>query len=77
MERQTGTTRTIYDWAMNTIRQNSHYLSPEMKQKFIDVMEKIAEAYAPITVAEESVLERFKKDIAPLKGDPIYYQNKK
>ena len=35
---------TTYNWAMKEIRTNSHYLSPEMKETFIRVMEKIAKA---------------------------------
>ena len=67
-------TQTSYDWAMKEIRLNSHYLSPELKKTFIKVMEKVAKAYPPVTTEEMDILERFKKDIAPLKGDPVYYQ---
>ncbi len=69
-------TQTAYEWAMKEIRLNSHYLSPEMKQTFIKVMEKIAMAYSPVTIAEMNLLEKFKKDIEPLKGDPVYYERK-
>ena len=67
-------TETSYNWAMKEIRLNSHYLSPEMKQTFVKVMEKVAKAYSPVTHEEMNLLERFKKDIAPLKGDPVYYE---
>ena len=66
--------QTSYDWAMKEIRLNSHYLSPELKQTFIKVMEKVAKAYLPVTMEETNILEQFKKDIAPLKGDPVYYE---
>lgn len=67
-------TKTSYEWAMKEIRLNSHYLSPEMKQTFIMVMEKIAKAYAPVTINEMDLIEKFKLEIAPLKGDPVYYE---
>ena len=67
-------TQTSYDWAMKEIRLNSHYLSPKLKETFIKVMEKVAKAYPPVTQEEMNLLERFKKDIAPLKGDPVYYE---
>ena len=67
-------TQTAYDWAMKEIKLNSHYLSPQLKTTFIRVMEKIAKAYPPITSQEASLLERFKKDIAPLQGDPVFYE---
>lgn len=66
--------KTAYDWAMKEIRTNSHYLSPELKATFIKVMEKVAKAFPPITMEEISMLEKFKKDIAPLVGDPVYYK---
>jgi hypothetical protein len=36
-------------------------------------MEKVAEAFPPVTEGEQGLISRFKKDIEPLKGDPIYY----
>jgi len=66
--------QTSYDWAMKEIRLNSHYLSPQLKQTFINVMEKVAEAYPPVTKEEMDLLDRFKNEIALLNGDPIYYE---
>lgn len=63
-----------YDWAMKEIRQNSQYLSPELKRTFIRVMEKVAKAYPPVTIGELHVLEKFKKDIEGIQGDPVYYR---
>jgi hypothetical protein len=67
------TTKESYDWAMDQIRMNSHYLSPELKKTFIRVMEKIAKAYPTVTVDEAELIEKFKKDIELLHGDPVYY----
>jgi uncharacterized tellurite resistance protein B-like protein len=67
---------TAYQWAMKEIRLNSHYLSPELKKTFVKVIEKVAKAYPPIKDAEQSMIERFKKDIEPLNGDPVYYKRK-
>lgn len=66
-------TETAYKWAMDEFRLNSHYLHPEMKELFIRIAEKIAKAFPPVTAEEGQLLERFKKDIAPLHGDPVYY----
>jgi len=60
---------------MKHIKTNSHYLSPKLKVTFITVMEKIAKAYPPVTSEEAGLLERFKKDIEPIQGDPVYYAN--
>lgn len=67
-------TKTAYDWAMKEIRLNSHYLSPQLKRTFIIVMEKVAKAYPPVTIDEMALIEKFKKDIEPIIGDPVYYE---
>lgn len=65
-----------YDWGMKTIRTYSHYLSPQLKAACLNLMEKIASAFPGGTAEENSVLQRFKKDIEPLNGDPVYYNQK-
>lgn len=65
-----------YERAFKQIKLNSHYLSPQLKETFIRVMEKVAEAYPPVTVEEKNIIEKFKKDIEPIHGDPIYYGQK-
>jgi uncharacterized tellurite resistance protein B-like protein len=64
---------TTYKWAMDEIRLNSHYLSPELKKTFISVMEKVAKAFPPVTVKEQDLINKFKKDIVMINGDPVYY----
>ncbi len=66
---------TSYEWAMKEIKLNSHYLSPQLKETFLKVIEKVAKAYPPVTVEEVTLLDKFKKDIAPINGDPVYYQH--
>jgi uncharacterized tellurite resistance protein B-like protein len=67
-------TAMAYDWAMGQLKINSHYLSPHLKATFIKVIEKIAKAYPPVTMDEMNLITRFKKDIEPLIGDPVYYE---
>lgn len=76
MEKDKMDSSTVYDWAMKEIRTNSHYLSPELKQKFLLVMDRVASAYPPITNDESSIINKFKKDIAGIHGDPVYYNKK-
>jgi uncharacterized tellurite resistance protein B-like protein len=66
--------KDAYEWAMAQIRTNSHYLSPKLKETFIKVMEKVAKSYPPVTIDEMEILEKFKKEIATIHGDPVYYQ---
>jgi uncharacterized tellurite resistance protein B-like protein len=72
-KRSSADSLTTYHWAIHEIRNNSHYLSPDMKKKFVSVMSKVAEVYPPVTPEEKKLIEQFKLDIAPLEGDPIYY----
>lgn len=74
MDKDRIPTREAYDWAMKQIKTNSHYLSPELKATFINVMEKVAKAYKPVTLDEILLIEKFRKDIEPIHGDPVYYK---
>jgi hypothetical protein len=74
MEKDKTDSATTYKWAMDEIKLNSHYLSPELKNTFIRVMEEIAKAFSPVTSNEQVLIDKFKKDIAGIHGDPIYYE---
>ena len=76
MDKNRSSAEDAYHSAMNEIRLNSHYLSPELKKTFVHVLEKVAKAYPPVTIDEEEILERFKREIAPIHGDPVYYAPK-
>lgn len=64
---------TTYKWAMDQIKLNSHYLSPELKMTFLKVIEKVAKAYPPVTISERNLIDRFRHDISGIHGDPVYY----
>ncbi|MDF2439001.1 MAG: hypothetical protein K0Q95_3377 [Bacteroidota bacterium] len=66
-------TQTSYANAMKEIRLNSHYLSPELKTKFISILEKIANAFPPVSVEEKELINKFKKEFSTISGDPVYY----
>jgi uncharacterized tellurite resistance protein B-like protein len=74
MDRDKSDAKDAYDWAMEQIRINSHYLSPSLKRTFISIMEKIARAYPPITIDEQHLIEKFKADFEPIHGDPVFYE---
>lgn len=76
MDKEGMDAETSYNWAIKEIRLNSHYLSPELKQTFIRIMEKVAAAYPPVTTQEQNLLDRFKADIDPIHGDPVFYANR-
>ncbi len=74
LDKQKTSVKDAYNAAMHQIRMNSHYLSPELKATFIKVIGKVASAYPPVTLDEIQLIEIFKADIDPLKGDPVYYE---
>jgi uncharacterized tellurite resistance protein B-like protein len=74
MDKDKTDATTSYNWAMDQIRLNSHYLSPELKKTFIHVMEKVAKAFPPVTKGEQELIDRFRKDMQPIKGDPVFYE---
>lgn len=77
MDKDKHDSKTVYNWAMDEIRTNSHYLSPELKKTFIKVMEKVAKAYPPVTENERKIIDQFQKDIEPIQGDPVFYAKSK
>lgn len=74
MDKDKPDSATSYKWAMDEIRLNNHYLSPELKKTFIRVMEKVAAAFPPVTVTEKDLISKFKNDIVMINGDPVYYE---
>lgn len=54
---------TSYDWAIKEMKVNSHYLDTDLKEKFISIARKVAEAFPPITNSERRLLERFENDL--------------
>lgn len=69
MDKDKVSTENAYQSALKRIVLNQIHLNAEMKNSFIRVMEKMMEAYPPVTPDEIGLLERFKKDIEPLKSD--------
>lgn len=73
MDREKKDSKSVYDDAIHQIKINSHYLSPELKQTFINTIEKVAQAFPPVTHAEQELIVKFKHDVENLIGDPVYY----
>lgn len=73
LERDKSDLETTYYWAMHELKIYSHYLSPQLKQKFVRVMEEVGKAYLPVTGQEAEIISRFKKDMELLQGDPVFY----
>ncbi len=63
---------TAYEWAMKELKLNEYYLTEQKKKDFVELLQQLAEAKPPVTIGEKNIIEQFKEDIAPLKGDPVF-----
>lgn len=63
---------TAYEWALKQMKLNEYYLTERRKKDFVEILEKIAEAKAPVTIGEKSIINKFREDIALLKADPAF-----
>ncbi|MCE3227766.1 MAG: hypothetical protein K0S32_2317 [Bacteroidetes bacterium] len=66
--------KTAYEFALHQVKLNSHYVSPEIKDKFIRVMERVAEAHDDISSEEQDMIDDFKKELESIKGDPVFFE---
>ena len=64
--------KTAYAWGLKQFRLSSQYLSEKMKQDFLAILEKIAEAFPPLTMDEKQLIEKFSIDLKEIKGDPVF-----
>jgi hypothetical protein len=63
---------TAYEWGMREMKLSSHYLSEKIKRDLILILHQVAEAFPPETLDEEKLIDRFRKDLAGIKGDPVF-----
>jgi hypothetical protein len=76
LEKEHADPKQAYDSAIHQLQINSHYISPKLKETFMRVIEKIAMAFPPSTSEEIEFVNKFKKELSELKGDPVYYDQK-
>lgn len=50
-----------FEYALSEIRKNKHYLTPELKNHALEVVEAVAQAYQGKNIQELNLIERFKK----------------
>lgn len=60
--------------AMKEIMIHGRYMSPELKEKMISVMQKVAEAFPPVTAEEGKYIMDFILFVKDIKGDPLFYK---
>lgn len=60
------TPEDTYQEGIKSMKLGSHKMTPEIKTAFIAILEEIAESFPPVTLEEQSLLVRFRKDIENL-----------
>lgn len=73
MKKDRASAQSAYEYAIDEIKLNSHYLSPRMKNIFVTMMERVARAYLPVTAEEQQLIHQFRDEIGKIKGDPALY----
>ena len=61
LQKQSETVETTFDRAKNELKELKSFLDQEMKNDFIAVLYKVAEAFPPVEQAEEKVIFRAEK----------------
>jgi uncharacterized tellurite resistance protein B-like protein len=59
----------VYNWAIEALKTGKHYLTQDMKNQFISVINKVAEAFPPITKEERELADKFLKAIEQVSSD--------
>ena len=55
-----------YRGALSRLKRHKSYLNDEIRKKFIEVVQKVAESYAGTEAAEGVMIKKFKKDLKSL-----------
>ena len=76
LEKDNASIEEVYNSAIHQIHVNCNYLSPELNETFIMVIESVARAFPPATISEIDLLKKFTEEFKFINGDAIYYKNK-
>lgn len=71
LQKENLSSKSAYIAAIHELKMNSHYLSNEMKEHIVQIIEKVAIAFPPKTVEENDMIQRFILDVSTIKVDPV------
>ena len=60
------------NWAIKEIKLNCHYVSEKMKEHFVHVLQRVAEAFPSVTSKEQFLIDHFISEIKTIKGDSVF-----
>lgn len=55
--------RPNHEWAMSEIKRNEKMVSPGLKDQFIRLVNKVAEAFPPVTPEENEFVQKIRKEL--------------
>lgn len=59
-----------HSWAMAEIKKNEKKVSPEMKSRFIRLIQRVADAFPPVTAEENEFLQKIQTELQALGNPP-------
>ena len=57
----------VHKWALDALERGKYHLTPEIKEEFISVMKKVADAFPPKTGEEHEMINTFIQEIRDFK----------
>ena len=69
LQKEKISSKDAYSYALHELNNNSHYLSPEMKEHIIHVIERVAKAFPPKVHEESAIIKQFIIDVNNIKVD--------
>lgn len=61
----------VYEWALKYFELGKYHFTSQMKEQFIRVIERVADAAESTSQEEKDIIERFKKDLNALETNLI------
>lgn len=52
-----------HNWAMSEIKKHEKQLSPQLKQQFVSLVQRVAETFPPVTPEENEFVAKIKADL--------------
>lgn len=71
LQKEQLSSRAAYSAAVHELKTNSHYLSNDMKEHIVSIIEKVAISFPPKTVEENEMIQQFILDISAIKVDSV------
>ena len=57
----------VHQWALDALENGKYYLTPKIKEQFINVMKKVADAFPPKTGEEHELINKFIQEVRDFK----------